>query len=96
MPISYEITSRKNITGYYLPYADTIGLEEGIKIVKSLNNNPPDLLILQPKYYNYDGPFPAKGLKYIYKNLDLTLEKYDFREKLNDNHNNFMVYCKKN
>ena len=95
MPISFEITSRMNTIGYDLPYHDTISLKDGIKITKSLLEKPPAMLILQDEYFNYKGPFPAKGMKYIFQNISKILEKYELKEELKDLDNNFKVYCLK-
>jgi hypothetical protein len=95
MPISFEITSRINTIGYDLPYHDTISLKDGIKITKSLLEKPPDMLIVQNEYFDYKGPFPAKGMKYIFQNISKILEKYELREDLKDLDNTFKVYCLK-
>ena len=93
MPISYEITSRINPTGYDLPYHDTITLEEAKSILKDLISKPPGMFIVQPKYASYSGPFPALGMKYIYNNLDGLLKNYKLNSEIEDNFNNFEVYC---
>ena len=93
MPISFEITSRINTTGYDLPYHDTITLEEAKSILKDLVSEPPGMLIVQPKYFAYAGPFPAAGMKYLYNNLDGLLKYYQFNSVIEDNFNKFKVYC---
>ena len=93
MPISYEITSRINPTGYDLPYHDTITLTEAELILKNLISDPPGMLIVQPEYANYSGPFPAAGMKYLYNNLDDLLKYYSFNSLIEDNFNNFKVFC---
>ena len=69
MPIAYEITNRKNITGYDLPYHDTITLDEARNILLMLLSNPPGMLLVQERHANYQGPFPALGMKYLYENI---------------------------
>jgi hypothetical protein len=93
MPLSYEITSRINLTGYDLPYHVTITLTEAELILKNLISDPPGMLIVQPKYENYSGPFPAVGMKYLYNNLDDLLKYYSFYSLIEDNFNKFKIFC---
>lgn len=93
MPIAYELTNRKNVTGYDLPYHDTINYDHAKHILLTLANNPPGMIIIQEKYANYQGPFPATGMKYLYENISELLNKYEFKSEVSDNHNQFKIYC---
>ena len=95
MPIAYEITNRKNITGYDLPYHDTITLDEARNILLMLLSNPPGMLLVQERHANYQGPFPALGMKYLYENISELIKNYELMSIVSDNHNSVKVYCYK-
>jgi hypothetical protein len=95
MPIIYDITNRINVTGYDLPYADTITKKEAKKIIAIIEKNLPDMIVIQPKYRNYDGLFPAEGLKYIFDKISNIIVNYNLVATGKDDFNKFEIYCKK-
>ena len=92
-PIAYLITGRENATNFDLPYHDTITLSQAHDILHVLNQTPPSMLIIQPRYKNYSGVFPALGMKFLYKNLDKLIENYTYVGTVKDAFNELNLYC---
>lgn len=95
MPIANHVTGRRNVTRYDLPYHDTISLDDTETILATLAQTPPGMLIVQPRYRNYTGPFPAIGMRHLYANIDALLPAFEFKELVEDARNAFEVYCRR-
>ncbi len=93
MPIAYTLTGRRNVTKYDLPYHDTISLDDARSILATLADTPPGMLIVQPRYRSYTGPFPAIGMRHLYEKIDEVLAKFEFAGLMEDTRNAFEVYC---
>lgn len=52
------------------------------------------MIVIQPKFKNYDGLFPAEGLKYIFKQISKIIIDYNLVATVEDDFNKFEIYCK--
>jgi hypothetical protein len=78
-PILYSLLNLRNTTPYDLPYHDALTIEEAKDLVACLKKDMPDILMIEPQYRVYDGPFPAKGMKYVYQIVDNEIIKKNYR-----------------
>jgi len=61
MPIAYTLTGRRNSTRYDLPHHDTLHLHQAEEILDDLRTDSPDMIVMQRRYLDYDGPSPPHG-----------------------------------
>ena len=78
-PILYSLLNLRNTTPYDLPFHDSLTIEQAKDLVACLEKEMPDMLMIEPQYRAYDGPFPAKGMNYVYQILDKEIIKNHYR-----------------
>jgi hypothetical protein len=95
-PILYTVLGLSNATKYDLPYHDTMTMIQAKDAISEIFIHPPDLLLLEPAYRKYDGPFQAKGMKYVYSTLDsLVIPRgYHFEKIVTTDFKSWEVYTK--
>lgn len=96
-PILYTVLDLKNSTRYDLPYHDTILLDDAALILDDLNDTPPDMLIIEPRYKAYAGAFPARGMKHLYEMIhkEVLPAHYDEMGEVVTAYKTWTVYCRR-
>ncbi|MCG8670487.1 MAG: hypothetical protein MI867_13805 [Pseudomonadales bacterium] len=94
-PVVYILTGRVNVTKYDLPYHDIIDERHADEIINTLEVSLPELIVIEPNYYDYQGPFPALGMKKILAFLGAGyLKDYELVASLGARFKTFEIYCR--
>ena len=96
-PILYEITGLKNSTRFDVPYSDVLSLKGAEQILLSLQETPPDLIIMEVEEMHKISPWRALGMKLLYKKLSLEIipSGYVFIEKIHTDFKEWEICCRK-